>query len=333
MDKISLIIPTYKRHFDFNRTLQSVMEQIEAPDEVITVIGPKDNESWSIAVSYNEKIKGLIILEADKGSLVNALNIGLTNCSGDIICLTDDDVWLPNDWIKKIKKFYNFNKNVGAYGGPDKLITVENYKISYPTQVPIVGKFRWYGAVGNHHCGIIKSPASVDILKGVNLSFRRKALKELFIDQFLENRGAEICTEIEICQRIKLAGFRIIYDNNNYVIHYASKRSDEDNRNDVFSPLNHYRTFNMAYCYVKFRPFYEILIYFIREILVGSWEQPGIIRSIFMIKESGIKLLLLPFRKLIPLAKGFVSGANARRLLKNQKSNDVYFFTEVKRNN
>lgn len=305
MNGISLIIPTYKRKLDFKRTLNSVSKQIGDLEEVITIIGPKDAESFDLAMSFKGKISNLKVVKSEKASVVHALNLGLQESTQDILCLTDDDIELPEGWAKRIKKAYHENLDMGAYGGPDKLVN-ENDKAFNP--VKEVGMFKWNGMVGNHHLGIIDSPAVVDVIKGVNFSFRRNSLDDLSIDTFLQDRGAEQCWEIDLIQKIQSNGLKVIYDNENFLWHYASHREGFDRRHDVFAAMNYNNIKNMAYVYAKFRPIHEVIFKIFHIAIKGSRIQPGLLRALTMVKAYGLKVLLVPFRNLKALFVGLVQG-------------------------
>lgn len=312
MNGISLIIPTYRRTTDFERTLKSVFKQIDDIDEVITIIGPNDSDSFNVALEYKDKIANLRIIQNKKASVVNALNAGLRISTQDIICLTDDDVELPKGWAKRIKEAFINDPNMGAYGGPDKLITETPEKHLAYNPVKEVGVFKWKGLVGNHHFGILKSPATVDVLKGVNLSFRRISIKEVYIDDFLEFKGAEQCWEIDLTQKIQANGYKIIYDNSNFLFHYIGERQGYDIRTDIFSESNYYKTLNINYVYAKFRPLYEICYIVFFQFFIGNRIRPGIIRSVLMIKIYGFKILFLPIQNIKPIGLGIYHGLKVR---------------------
>jgi glycosyltransferase involved in cell wall biosynthesis len=318
MSGISLIIPTYKRTADFKKTLESVFKQIEDIDEVITIVGPDDSDSFNLAIEYKDKIESLKVIQNKKASVINALNAGLRLSTQDIICMTDDDIELPEGWAKRIKEAFINDPKMGAYGGPDKLITESSEKHLAYNPVKEVGVFKWKGMVGNHHFGILKSPAIVDVLKGVNLSFRRVSMKEVQIDDFLESKGAEQCWEIDLAQKIQANGFKIVYDNSNYLFHYIGKRQAYDIRTDIFSESNYYKTLNINYVYAKFRPLNEIFFVLVNQILIGSRLRPGILRAILMVKSNGLKILLLPIKNIKPMYYGIYNGFKIRIKLRPQ---------------
>lgn len=311
MNGISLIIPTYKRRLDFERTLNSVSKQTNDIDEVITIIGPNDDESFALAISFNSKIRNLRVIQSEKASVIHALNLGLQLSTQDILCLTDDDIELPEGWAKRIKKAFEENIEMGAYGGPDKLISDEHKDLAY-NPVKEVGVFKWNGMVGNHHLGIVDSPAVVDVIKGVNFSFKRDTMDDLSIDTFLKDRGAEQCWEIDLIQKIQYNGFKVIYDNENFLFHYISQRQQYDKRRDVFSIINFTNAKNMAYVYAKFRPFNEVLFIVFYGLVIGTKIQPGVIRSIIMIKSHDLKVLVLPFKYINATFVGLFNGYRFR---------------------
>ena len=134
--KISVIIPTYNRIFFLKRSIDSVLEQILKPYEVIIVDdGSSDGTSTMIKKNY-PKIN--LICQENKG-VSAARNIGIRASSGDWVCFLDsDDEWKKNklneqmlaikkntnysfchsneEWIKNGKKI-NQKKKHKKYGG------------------------------------------------------------------------------------------------------------------------------------------------------------------------------------------------------------------------
>jgi len=239
--------------------------------------------------------------------------MGLGVASKEIICLLDDDVELPADWSIKIINAYKNNSKLGAYGGRDHLQTGED-RLDNPPAAKIVGTYTWDGRLfGNHHCGAEKSPMFVDLIKGANLSFRRIAFPIMKIDSNLEGLGAEICSEIDICLTIKKAGYQVVYDNDNYILHFAAPRLGDDNRHDLFSSKMPGRIFNESFTTGKFRSKFEIIMFFFRSLLIGTHIRPGIIRSVFLIKKHGLKVLKLPFVNIVFVLNGIKKGMQIRK--------------------
>jgi glycosyltransferase involved in cell wall biosynthesis len=282
------------------------------PDQVIIVVGPDDFETDETIKAWKSKLPFLMVLESSKPSMIYSLNIGLSAANGDIIALMDDDVELPKDWSIKIKSAYSTDNELGAFGGRDHL-QLQEKKYSNPGLASVVGRFKWDGTLtGNHHCGSKVSPVQVDVLKGCNLSFRRNAFRKMEIDPILIDKGAETCSEIDICQSIAREGFKVIYDNENFLLHYASPRTPFDNRKDLFSSAWNKRVFNQAYVTAKYRPVLELIFYFFKSFLIGSRLLPGLAWSVLLIPKNGTKVIALPWKYLMAMAKGVSKGLSVK---------------------
>lgn len=314
---VSIIVPTYRRHKDIQRLLDSVFHQTTQPDEVFIMVGPGDQESLEITKAWLKKLPTLQVIQAQKTSVVHAINLVLPMIKGDIICHLDDDAWIPQDYIMKIRKAYEANPRLGAYGGRDHL-QLTNPRLANPPLARLVGTYRWFGRfAGNHHCGVQESPAQVDVLKGVNLSFRRVAFPAMQIEPALEGRGAEASWEVDICQCVKQAGFQVVYDNDNYLLHYASPRVDFDSRTDMFSPAIPPRVFNDALVIAKFRPPIEIFTSLTLSFLLGARAEPGLIWSLLLIPKHGWEVIRWPWRMASYKWQGTIRGLELRQGVKS----------------
>ena len=76
----------------------------------------------------------------------------------------------------------------------------------------------------------------VDVLKGVNMAYRRTAIKGMHFDERMRGTGAQVHFELAFTLPIKRAGWKIIFDPLVAVDHYLAVRFDEDQRyifNDI----------------------------------------------------------------------------------------------------
>jgi len=182
-----------------------------------------------------------------------------------------------------------------------------------PPPASRVGVFTWSGQlIGNHHCGVVGSLADVDVIKGVNFAFRREAIPAMFIDRNLVFRGAEVGWEVDICCAIKRAGWRIFYFNDFWVNHHVGMRSDEDNRAMRDTPVALRRVFNMAYLIFKHRPPVSAAWYFLRHVLIGNRQQPGIVMMVLLVAHGDWKAPSLAFKIARQLFVGACNGYRSR---------------------
>jgi hypothetical protein len=171
----------------------------------------------------------------DQPGSVAALNRGLAAAGGSIVAFTDDDAVPGPDWVARIVQTFNRDARIMAVGGRDAV--TENGRIvggtsraSRQPRAPEVGRVQWFGRlVGNHHLGV-GGPRDVDVLKGVNMSFRRDAVVRHGFDQRLHGEGTQIHSELSICLPLRRRGLRIVYDPNIVVAHYPAPRPHGDGR-------------------------------------------------------------------------------------------------------
>ena len=121
MKEFSVLISVYAREqSDYLRSaLHSVFEQTVPPTEVVLVEdGPLTTELEAVITDFCEKYNTLKIVRLAKNmGLGNALNIGLSACTYDLVARMDsDDLSLPNRFEAQLKVFEE-NPEVSVVGG------------------------------------------------------------------------------------------------------------------------------------------------------------------------------------------------------------------------
>jgi len=121
---ISIIITSYKEPGTIARAVEAVAEQ-NLPEHEIMVVSP-DIETLTEAGKLRTKYKNLrLIQDAGKGKPA-ALNLAVSKAKGDILVLTDGDVYVGKDSIKSLVKPFK-DEIIGAVSGnPISLNPVSN---------------------------------------------------------------------------------------------------------------------------------------------------------------------------------------------------------------
>jgi cellulose synthase/poly-beta-1,6-N-acetylglucosamine synthase-like glycosyltransferase len=125
---ISIIITTYKEPKTIERAINAILEQ-NLKDYEILVVAP-DNETLEVAKKISIKHKNIKIIK-DKGEgKPSALNLVIKKAKGEILVLTDGDVYVDKKSIEKmIKKFED--KKIGAVSGRPISINDRNNKMGF----------------------------------------------------------------------------------------------------------------------------------------------------------------------------------------------------------
>jgi glycosyltransferase involved in cell wall biosynthesis len=216
----SILIASYKRPRQLVRCLVSLRRQERAPDEVIIVCQADDWETKAVVERLQAKFPFVLkVPYCARPSIVEAVNAGLLQATGDIICLIDDDAVAPRQWLAKMLPHY-LNPRVGAVGGPVQNFSPAREPFPINRQWP-PGKLCWFGKIlGNMHDlppqWAQRNPLTVDHLMGSNMSLRRSAFHEF------ENslRTYWQYFELDACLQVRSTNRLILFDFSNRVKHF-----------------------------------------------------------------------------------------------------------------
>ena len=278
MMTITAIIPTYHRPKDLTRCLEAIKQQTRAADEVLVVVRDSDSETWELFKESNFDPLPIHIVMVKVPGVVAALNAALDIAKGDIITITDDDAAPHNDWLERIETYYLSDDHLGGVGGRD-WVYWENKLLDH-SDAQKVGKVLWFGRViGNHHRGV-GTACEVDILKGVNMSYRRSAITGagLRFDERMRGTGAQVNFEMVFCFALRRAGWRLIYDPMVAVDHYPAKRFDEDQRTTFNDKVLLNSVHNETLALLEYLSPIRRAIFLVWAVLVGTQESLGFLQ-------------------------------------------------------
>src|SRR3989344_4084807 len=111
---ISIIITAYKEANSIGKSIEAILRNKLAHYEIL-VLAP-DEETLNIARLYASKDKNINVIK-DKGEgKPSALNLAFKVAKGDILILTDGDVYINNNAIPLILKKFE-DQQIGAVTG------------------------------------------------------------------------------------------------------------------------------------------------------------------------------------------------------------------------
>ena len=261
--KLSVVIPSYRRPAALMRCLDGLAQQTRPPDEVIVVARPDDAETLDVVRAARLPV---VIAEVTTAGLLAAMRAGADAATGDVIAFTDDDAVARPDWAERLEAHFA-DAAVGGVGGRDFIAEETDGETSDFGRIS-----KWGRLVGNQHLAV--GPAHrVDVLKGVNMAFRRAALA---LPTELRGQGAQIHSEIAICGWASSRGWRLILDPEVIVDHVPAWRPAGDSRRRRGRDTRD-ASFNFVFGLLSTRPglarrraAYGVLI--------GDWLTPGLLR-------------------------------------------------------
>jgi cellulose synthase/poly-beta-1,6-N-acetylglucosamine synthase-like glycosyltransferase len=262
----------------------ALQEQTKPVDQVIVVVRDTDAKTWEFLAQFKAPNLPLHTVKVTQPGVVAALNAGLAAVEGDIVSITDDDAAPHPDWLERIAAYFTSDSRLGGLGGRDWIH--HGSKLEDESR-PVVGQLQWFGRViGNHHLGV-GEPREVDILKGVNMSFRKEAIGQLRFDERMRGTGAQVHFEMAFTLTLKRAGWKIIYDPNVAVDHYPAQRFDEDQRNNfnevAFINLVHNETLVL----LEHLPFIRRIVFLFWAVFVGTCDSLGFVQWLRFLPSQG----------------------------------------------
>lgn len=264
-DDVSIVVPSYRRSDYLAKCLLALRDQTIPPKEIIVVRRHDDVETKRIV--DHADCRSVVI---DEPGVLAAMAAGARASHGAIIGFVDDDAFPRPQWLAILSQHFR-DPTVGAVGGRDV--------IASPTQAgPLTHRVGlitpWGRLIGNHHLGI-GPPRLVDVLKGANMLFRRRALA---LPRTLRGRGAQAHYEIATCLWAQRQGWQLVFDPAGMVDHVGAPRFDADDRVRPEAVAIESAAYNLVAAMVSLRPSLAL-----RRasygLIVGDGAAPGLLRG------------------------------------------------------
>jgi len=112
---VSVLIPTYQRAYLLDHVLDALTKQNYKDFEVVIILKPSGDGTEDVIQKYSRLLNLNLVIQA-KGYIVNALDLGLENASGDIIIFLDDDAIPFPNMVQTYLDTYTL-PNVGGVAG------------------------------------------------------------------------------------------------------------------------------------------------------------------------------------------------------------------------
>ncbi|SEA82838.1 Glycosyltransferase, GT2 family [Paraburkholderia sartisoli] len=280
--KVSVIVPTWRRTADLARCVAALCAQTRRVDELVVVARAEDHASlqWLEQFQNTPHDTPLRVALVREPGVVAAYNRGIEASTGDIVGFTDDDAAPHADWVERIVAAFARDPLLGGFGGRD-IVHERNGILTGEKQA--VGVVSWYGrAVGNHHIGV-GEPRDVQILKAVNMAFRRQAIGAVRFDPRLRGSGAQVHCEMAFCLDVMRRGWKLIYDPTLLVEHYPAQRSDEDQRYTFNDTAFYNASFNLRLIMCEHLPPLGRGMFVVYASLIGNRADPGLARALSLV--------------------------------------------------
>lgn len=290
--KLTVVIPTYRRPLALANCLAGLDGQELPPDEVVVVCRQEDEKTLELLGQWEKRQAPYRKKQVHvaKPGVIHAMSTGVAHASGEIVAFIDDDAVPWPDWIKRLKRYYE-DPRVGGAGGRDVMTGT-----GHGGKKSVVGQITWYGRlIGNHDRGY-GNAREVDVLKGVNMSFRKNLIA---FPDFMKGSGAQVHFEVYVCMNIRKLNYKLIYDPQLRVNHYPAQRHDDDQRNRIVREAVFNSAFNLSTALLHGLSGYRRPVRIIYSVAIGDRRIPGLLRFLYGAarRDRGVVHSFLPAQK------------------------------------
>lgn len=199
--KLSIIVLCYNAISYTQRCLESILQNTTTDYELIIIDNNSEDQTpeWLAAQEWPDNVQ--VILNKENRGVAGGRNQGISLAKGDFITFLDNDTEVSEGWEDVIFSEFK-NKKVGVVGKTGNLVL---------SLRPL----------------IFRGPRSItrecDVVPGFCLTFRRELI-ELIGNQWEEFPNPRFWHEdLEFCQRVKLAGYTIVYNPRIPIVHHEHK--------------------------------------------------------------------------------------------------------------
>ena len=224
LPSISVIVPTYGREEPLRDTLQDVLKQ-DYPNFEVLVVDQTEQHKPEIQEFLDELASSgkIQLFRVSWASLPGARNYAVRRSTGEIILFIDDDVVLPEGYLKAHAANYT-RPEVGAVAGRvfDRMKLGESqnsYSIeTLPPQAFDPG-IAWY------HIDLVHTTKAQEVIsaRGCNMSFRREIFTKHGLEFDERFRGSAVREESDFCLRLRQTGYKIWYDPEANLVHLGEE--------------------------------------------------------------------------------------------------------------
>jgi len=223
--KFSVLICTYNRHDLLETAIRSIVEGCnEKPDELVVVNGGDEKADTVVNRFSGVGPVDVRLIKTVNVNLANSRNIGLAECRGDLVAMTDDDAEVFPDWVTRMRAAFDRNPGAGAVGG----VVIGTNSESLVGKVADAITFPGWD-----------EPRDVRTLPGVNIAYRREALDRIGLQDIELFRGEDV----DFNWRVLQTGYTIRFDPSIRVYH--------THRPTVRGFLNQHYMYGRAYVLVR----------------------------------------------------------------------------------
>jgi len=235
---VSIVIVNYNGMRFIEKCLASVLETDYPSFEIVLVDNASGDGSFESALRLFGKNSKVRIVRNNKNlGFAEGNNVGYANSQGQIIVFLNIDTEVDRNWLRELVRILNKEENIGA--AQCKLISMrENDR----KKIDSVGyDFDYIGYIyprsQTRRGGPFDQVEEIFCADGAAMAIKRKVLDESsIVDRPFDPDYFCYYEETDLCWRIRLRGYKIMFAPNSIVYHYRGYSWRKDSEKQKFPP-------------------------------------------------------------------------------------------------
>ena len=134
---ISVAVVTRNRAQLLRTALQSLVDQVRPPDQVVVVDNASADDTPAVARSFAGQLN-LTLLREETVGIPQARNKAIEHCTGDLVAFFDDDCKAEPHWLVELEIPFLKDPHIGAVGGSLLALTGQSELVAqfYDSRMP-----------------------------------------------------------------------------------------------------------------------------------------------------------------------------------------------------
>lgn len=208
---VSIIILNYNGSKYIANCLNSIFESLYSPFEIIFVDNGSTDDSLSIVNGFEKLTRNqrlIIVRNSSNFGYAKGNNIGAAYAQGEYLVFLNNDTMVEPGWLRELVDAIAGNQEIGA--AQSKLLALNHNERVFDSAGDFIDFYCsvFRRAAGERDFGQYETMSEVFSARGACMLVRHSALKEVggFDPAFI--LGFE---DIDLCWRIRLRGYKIVY--------------------------------------------------------------------------------------------------------------------------
>lgn len=223
---VSIIIPVYNQHELTEECINAVLENTSGEYEIIIIDNGSDP---SIHLPFTGLVESCIVRNEENKGFPAAINQGIQESSGDVICLLNNDCIVTPGWLDTLLPHLDQFDIIGPvtnYSSGMQQVSADSYSNKDELNQSAAS---WAEAMAG------TDPTEVKWIIGFCMMFKQSTYD--LTGPFDESIWPACGEEIDFCLRARQSGLRIAIVPSVYVHHEGSKTFEDMNKEHPYSEI------------------------------------------------------------------------------------------------